>query len=235
MASYPERLTAWVTDPDRAVEGYMTAGTTLYFFVVCMITSDRKQRAWSITALSAGACFVAAIFVAQDMGWNFYMKEEFGTCNGLAHYVTRWFRAISVLDLVLGIVFYIEHLHILTSWIHHIAYFLLCNWLVETANGYCPLFVICCLEELPTFILALGSINKDWRSDFWFGSTFFVLRICLHSFLVWQVFTADSTDPRLGVVKFNFGLTISLHTHWFYGFIRQQLRLRKKQKKDAKE
>jgi len=173
---------------------------------------------------------MGAVFLAFELGWDFHFREKLAECSGTSRYVTVWFRIVCVLDILLGLVFYSEHLHPLTSWFHHFAYFLLCNWLVDIGEGYCVFFTICCLEELPTFILALGSIWKSLRSDFWFGITFFILRICLHTYLTFQAFTSASDDPRMNIVKFNFGLTMSLHAHWFYSYVNQQIRLYKERK-----
>lgn len=42
---------------------------------------------------------------------------------------------------------------------------------------------MCCILELPTFILALGSLNKTFRNDYLFSSVFFLTRICLHVYI----------------------------------------------------
>jgi hypothetical protein len=47
-------------------------------------------------------------------------------------------------------------------------------------------FMIPCIEELPTFILALGSVFPSLRSDALFGFTFFILRIVFHAFLLYN-------------------------------------------------
>ena len=46
-------------------------------------------------------------------------------------------------------------------------------------------FLLSTIEELPTFILALGSVFPSLRSDIFFGSSFFMLRILFHSFLLY--------------------------------------------------
>jgi hypothetical protein len=131
------------------------------------------------------------------------------------------------MDLFLGVLFYREHLYLLTSWIHHIAYFVLCTWVLGTRK-WCPLFAVCCLEELPTLVMAAGRLDAAWRSDLVFGVTYFATRICLHAFLVQQAFAFEESFadiPAFLVIRFNFALTMCLHGYWFHCFARQQVRL----------
>mmetsp|Transcript_13554 Transcript_13554/g.28876 ORF Transcript_13554/g.28876 Transcript_13554/m.28876 type:complete len:105 (-) Transcript_13554:620-934(-) len=89
------------------------------------------------------------------------------------------------------------------------------------------LFGICLLEEIPTALLAYGHLKKSLRSDSFFGFTYFLLRVCLHSWLVYSVCFQLKDDERLSVVRFNFLITELLHVHWFTAWIRQQIRLSK--------
>lgn len=58
--------------------------------------------------------------------------------------------------------------------------------------------------------------------DMPFGVTYGALRVALHTFLCYTVFAYSEKDDRLPTMRFNFGLTWILHTHWFYGWVRQQ-------------
>mmetsp|Transcript_2386 Transcript_2386/g.3803 ORF Transcript_2386/g.3803 Transcript_2386/m.3803 type:complete len:141 (+) Transcript_2386:2321-2743(+) len=111
----------------------------------------------------------------------------------------------------------------LTSVVHHISYAILCTWMLRVKASL--LFSICLLEELPTFIMACGRLNKDLRNDVFFGCTYFAFRVVLHTVLAVGLVMWKSSDERLGVVKFNVALTWCLHTHWFYSWMSQQQRL----------
>jgi len=66
--------------------------------------------------------------------------------------------------------------------------------------------------EIPTFILAVGSLYPTRRSDWLFGLTFFITRICYHLLLfllVWEI-----KSPRLPVWVV-VAVTFSLHIYWF--------------------
>jgi hypothetical protein len=58
-----------------------------------------------------------------------------------------------------------------------------------------------------------------------FGCTYGLLRVLLHTFLCYTVFAYPEPDERLLTMRFNFGLTWSLHTYWFYGWVQQQRRM----------
>lgn len=58
----------------------------------------------------------------------------------------------------------IEARHSITN-SHHIAYILLLS-LVVIPRGYSSLFALCCILELPTFLLAAGSLDSRFRNDY---------------------------------------------------------------------
>lgn len=76
----------------------------------------------------------------------------------------------------------IQPQHNLTKYRHHTLYTLLLA-LAVIPGSYASLFCMCCMLELPTFILALGSLNKSFRNDYIFGAVFFLTRICLHVYI----------------------------------------------------
>ena len=93
------------------------------------------------------------------------------------------------------------------------------NWAIS--NRFTLLFSLFLVEEFPTFLLGLGSINKDLRTDYGFGGTFFVLRILYHSIHFYTIFFLWSRDPegKMDVIRFNMVLTMSLHLYWFSGWV----------------
>lgn len=82
-------------------------------------------------------------------------------------------------------------------------------------NVFAPAFVFMLIEEIPTFILALGSAFSVFRSDLGFGISFFLLRICYHTyFLVYGLISGVDF-----VVTFLFILTLTMHLNWFYTWV----------------
>ena len=70
------------------------------------------------------------------------------------------------------------------------------------------------IEEIPTFLLALGSIFPSCRTDIGFGLTFLIFRILFHGYLLcFQIY--------FGVHLFAVTITamsMLLHLFWFYGW-----------------
>lgn len=235
MSGYVEKVLGVLLEDEFALDMYITAGLTVLFLFGALTASlvgvqknkQVKKRAWVITTFSAGACFLLSVYACNEgpISWDFRLRKALMGETSLSRCVVRFFRVQSALDVVLGLVFYRSELDPLTTYFHHLAYFLLCNWML---NNACSLmFFICCLEELPTFLLGLGRLNSNWRTDLGFGGSYGVLRVALHTFICFFVFTYPEQDERLGVMRFNFALTWCLHTYWFQGWIKQQIRLRR--------
>ena len=121
-------------------------------------------------------------------------------------------------DLLYGLIFYREQLGILTTYFHHTMY----TWLMYfaiTGNGlfmttpgpFTTAFMFSTLEEIPTFLLALGSIFPGCRTDMGFGVTFFVFRILYHSCLLFHVIYTGGYSPVIGLLV----LTLCMHLNWF--------------------
>lgn len=59
---------------------------------------------------------------------------------------------------------------------HHLVYILLLAFVV-IPNKYSSLFALCCILELPTFILAAGSLNPALRNDYVCATSTFSLKM----------------------------------------------------------
>ncbi|KAF7798761.1 hypothetical protein EIP86_009986 [Pleurotus ostreatoroseus] len=82
-------------------------------------------------------------------------------------------------DLAIGSLHYRGSISMLTGWIHHTVYIFLITFVVLPRN-FAPLFALCCVLELPTFLLALGNLVPRLRSDYLFAAVFFLTRIVMH-------------------------------------------------------
>ena len=91
-----------------------------------------------------------------------------------------------MLELVLGVVEYREFLFLGTTWLHHSLYLPLMTWLLALrATGA---FTTLGVNELPTLMLALGTLHRPWRTDLAFGVVYGATRLaftllvaCLHA------------------------------------------------------
>jgi hypothetical protein len=80
--------------------------------------------------------------------------------------------------------------------------------------GVYPLYLLMMLSEIPTFILALGSFDSQFRNDQLFGITFLLTRIVYHIILTWT-FRKHSMYLYLSLAA------LCLHLYWFYGWIKK--------------
>jgi hypothetical protein len=134
-----------------------------------------------------------------------------------------WFGLVNFLDLVFGLIFYPQYLGLLTAYVHHTLYIWMMN-LVAFGNGifftapyHSTGFVIVTIEELPTFLLALGSIFPSLRTDLGFGITFFFTRIAYHMYIFAFMIASRCFISILILMT----ITLLMHVHWFYGWVKK--------------
>lgn len=93
-------------------------------------------------------------------------------------------------------------------------------------------------EELPTFILALGTVVPSWRSDTLFGWTFFATRLLYHGWYLlssayFSYFQLDSHErsSRDHVAVLALSSAMILHIFWFSNWMakRHSYRYKKQQ------
>jgi len=107
----------------------------------------------------------------------------------------------------------------LTGWKHHTIYVFIVEYALQTKLSH--FFCLCAIMEIPTFILALASVNARLRSDVLFAVCFFITRIALHA-----VLAASLIVQRKDVVGGSIypGIIMAcifpLHAHWFSGCIK---------------
>lgn len=113
---------------------------------------------------------------------------------------------------------------------HHTVYITLITLLV-IPHSFASLFNMCCILELPTFILALGSLNKNFRNDYLFASVFFATRICLHIYIAVS-YARQALSPAGGSWAPSMVLTVifPMHAMWMKDCVRGILRRRKQAK-----
>lgn len=206
----------------------------MYLVLARLFFPNEKERAYILSAICASTCTLIGFYVCHvELEWSFFNfsweQAKLVAESQVTRMTTRFFIISNIVDIIIGLIEYPSQLFILTTWVHHGAYVLLCCWMLKSRCSI--LFGICLLEEIPTAILAYGRLNKKLRSDYIFGFTYFILRVALHSFLLYGVFFQLHNDERLSVIRFNFFLTELLHVHWFISWIRQQNRLNKEASK----
>ncbi|KAJ1305001.1 hypothetical protein OPQ81_000044 [Rhizoctonia solani] len=153
-------------------------------FYLCSAPSfdTSKQRSWILTGLSSGFTSLAAMPYFLDFLISSGHVHALRPASYWSDTVVRIFQGYLISDLVVGSMFYREHITLATGWIHHTLYFVLIQYI--TSVGWSNIFCLALIMEIPTLLLALGSLNPRWRSDYLFAGAFFSLRILVHIALI---------------------------------------------------
>lgn len=128
----------------------------------------------------------------------------------LSEFMSVFFIVFLIMDSLLGFLFYPNEVGALTGWVHHLIYFIfVMNALYWKFTN---VLATCLLEELPTIILAVGSVFPKYRNDLAFGITFFSTRIVFHSFFLILAFfyIRNYTVAWIGIL-----LVLIVHIFWF--------------------
>lgn len=174
-------------------------------------TRREKQTSWFLTLLSSLVCTIVSIpFVIQFFYADLDM-ELLGIDNRFHTGFVCFFISYLVLDLVLGSVYYPKRITLMTGWVHHLFYIFTLSWFLRLQIS--SLFTVTSILELPTLILAAGSMVHEWRSDLLFGSTFFVLRLVAHAWMM-VALKRHHRIPFMWIVAL---VIYPLHLYWFYG------------------
>lgn len=177
-----------------------------------------KQASWYLTLTSSFICTVVSTpFVIQFIYSDLNM-ELLGADSNFHTGFVCFFISYLILDLVLGCMYYRQRITLMTGWVHHVFYIVTLTWFLRLRIS--SLFTIASILELPTLILAAGSMVHEWRSDLLFGSTFFILRLVAHAWMM----IALKKYHRIQFMWVVALVIYPLHLYWFYGIIQVQLR-----------
>ncbi|KIJ16003.1 hypothetical protein PAXINDRAFT_168656, partial [Paxillus involutus ATCC 200175] len=178
-----------------------------------------KQRAWILTTLSSAVMSVCSLPLFFEYTWASGDLKNLSTSTIYTESVARFFQAYLIADLTIGVLYYRSKLNLLTGWIHHTIYVFIVEYALQMTWSH--IFCLCAIMEIPTFILALASVNARLRSDVLFAVCFFITRIALHA-----VLAASLIVQRKDVVGGSIypGIIMAcifpLHAHWFSGCIK---------------
>lgn len=106
--------------------------------------------------------------------------------------------------------YYPDQIQLLSGWVHHTLYLALMAWALSShfTCGFCLFLPM----EFPTWILAVGSIYPERRSDLLFGASFFATRILYHAMLLQRLLRIRDAPVPVWVPTL---LAFALHCYWF--------------------
>lgn len=188
---------------------------------------DTKRMSWSISFLNSLVMSVAAVLYmvkklpAGFFSFTSYKESVFHGRDNVSVTVCLLFGVANVVDLLLGVVFYRDRLNILSSLVHHpvfafITYYSVTgNFFGHSMTPFTQGFMWMMVEEIPTFVLALGSIFPAFRMDALFGVTFFLLRIVFHGYGTSYAILSKTDTPICAFMC----MSMIFHVVWFYQWV----------------
>jgi hypothetical protein len=162
---------------------------------------------------TAFVLFVSSLYfhyTLMNYNYDIVLYAQDPTIQQVSHIVVIYFSSYLTFDLIIGTLYYKDHMGLLAGYIHHTMYVLVS--LLSSYQNKNPEFCLFFIEELPTVMLNIGICNSRFRNNNLFGSTFFTTRIVIHTLLV-SLTKADTTFLYLG------GITLVLHTYWFKNWV----------------
>lgn len=213
-------------------EIYTAAGIfTAILTAICIIgyalfRKDTKRLAWTISLINSFLLTVIGLIYLwykfprfnEIFSFGDNAREHIHSINNYATLTCLWFGLVNIFDLVFGTIFYPKYCGLVTAYVHHTA-FIWIMWTCTTGNGlfltctpFATLFHLTLIEELPTFLLSLGSMVPSLRTDLGFGITFFFCRILYHGYFFLYGLKSGVDPVVIGI----FTLTMTLHLSWFY-------------------
>lgn len=190
---------------------------------------EAKRKAWLLTLL----CSLGMSLGSMPYVWALATAHGWVTApfvygdDALSLLVMAWFMAFLALDLVVGVRQYPKEIGFLTGYFHHTLYMAMCVWAV--VHEITISAVATMIMEIPTFLLALGRVDKRCRSDAAFGLTFLLTRILYLGFYIHRLM---QDEERIVIWPVCVPAMV-LHLFWFKGFIAQQRRLATPRSADA--
>lgn len=175
------------------------------------LARTEREKAYVQTLLSSSITSTCSLPLVYELLTNGGDLSQILVYRTWTVVITTFFMTFLVMDLAIGVVFYRNKIELLTGWIHHITYLGTLTWAIY--NQYTAIFIMMCLLELPTFLLALGSVRSQLRRDYLFASAFLMTRILFHAYAIkcaWQI------KPFGPIVNALFAF-FPVHCFWFYG------------------
>lgn len=186
-------------------------GLWFTFWYKTNLARTERERAYICTLLSSSITSLSSLPLVYTLLTNNGQLSEILVYRTWTVIVTAFFMTFLITDLVIGSIFYRNKVELLTGWIHHITYLCVLTWAI--AQQYTAIFIMMCSLELPTFILAIGSVRSYLRRDYLFATTFLLTRIVFHGYAIWTAYKMETFGPVMLALSAFF----PVHCFWFYG------------------
>ena len=178
-----------------------------------------KQQAYYLSTLNS----IIISFLSTYLNFHFiYSNNLTISLDWISILTVSYFTSYLLCDLILGVIFYNQHIGVLTGYVHHTLYIFINIYSIYTENTF--IYALYLISEIPTILLCVGNLNKSLRTNYLFGFVFFLFRIVYHSFLISLLYQSDTIFPMIKYLNIEYRSTITflatsilgLHFYWFF-------------------
>lgn len=122
-----------------------------------------------------------------------------------------------VVDIILGYQYYrkILYTNVLTFSVHHITYII--GLVYGKYLNILPLCITLLPLEIPTVVLSLGQINRQYHNPVLFGILFFILRILYNILIIWKMY------PLCHQLSIFSTMVLCIHIYWFKIYVNKYI------------
>jgi hypothetical protein len=180
------------------------------YLLLQQIVHTEKGRAWIVMLMSSAMLSIfGTYFVIDAQAHDSWTYEYIYSETFLSRCVLLFFLASNIMDLLLGIYHYPKFLDPFSTIAHHAFY--ISFILVLLSQHYSRGFMLCFFMEIPTFVLSLGTIWPQLRSDTLFGASFVATRLLYNVFLARTLYLISPEGKIWRVCC----AVLGLHSYWF--------------------
>ncbi|UZO29076.1 uncharacterized protein OCT59_022569 [Rhizophagus irregularis] len=199
-------------------------------FIFFTKNKNKQQKAWFLTFLTSIVMTLGSIpFLYQlifNANWN---VNNLPSESNLSIILVGFFMTYCIIDLLLSKFFYENEISNITNmkgYLHHLVYLVLSSFVIY--NQRTEIFCLMSIFEASTLVLATGKINnKSPKQDLLYATTFVSTRLLFHAIMIYLYFNYHQSKSIWLILSFLY----PFHCYWFYGFIRQKVYARNRQRK----
>lgn len=195
----------------------------IFMFMILQNFLEPKKRAWIISIFNSLTLSAFGIYRCLQLltGSEHVTKESVHSDDMYSKIGVISFASSNAIDCILSLLYYPNDFNVLSGWIHHIFYIVFVFFLVQfkSTHGFSYVFI----EELPTAVLSLSHVFTSLRSDWLFGSVFFLTRVVYHTWFIYKLITENSSYWIVA------SIVLVLHVYWMVKWILSMIKKRSRE------
>jgi hypothetical protein len=196
-------------------------------FLLHHFVKEKKKLSWGITFVNSFVTSLLSMFyiynkrkelinfIYTGVGVNLLLTSV----NDYSALCCIWFAVMNMYDLLFGILFYYKYLGVFTAFIHHPFYVWVMISSITGNIGFIKIspfstgLLFFLVEEIPTFIMSLGTFFPRFKTHLGYGVSFFLFRVCYHTYFVYLLFLFKN-ELEIAHIIFPI-MPLVMHLVWF--------------------